>query len=115
MVSDVGRTSPLALSILAAFLFCCTLTVVHDSDTIKKRPEQLSAVLAFVVFLAFDYALSRKGGQSMGKHLTYQQRIELEFMHKQGYSRSKMAAELGVSVRTVGYGCKRGYYERLDG
>lgn len=51
----------------------------------------------------------------MGKHLTYQQRIELEFMHKQGYSRSKMAAELGVSIRTVFYELKRGYYERLDG
>ena len=51
----------------------------------------------------------------MGKHLTYQQRVELEFMYKQGYSRSEMAQQLRVSVRTVFYELKRGYYERLDG
>lgn len=51
----------------------------------------------------------------MGKHLTYHQRVQLETLQKQGYSRSYMAKFLGMSDRTIYYELKRGRYERLNG
>lgn len=49
------------------------------------------------------------------KHLTWNERLNIELLQKLGYSASRIAKEIGCCRRTVYYELKRGEYERLDG
>ena len=49
------------------------------------------------------------------KHLTWNERLNIELLQKLGFSAAKIAEEIGCCRRTVYYELKRGEYERLDG
>lgn len=51
----------------------------------------------------------------MGKHLTWEQRVEIQCMVKLGRTEKEMAAYLGCSLRTIYYELERGQCTQLDG
>lgn len=51
----------------------------------------------------------------MGKHLTWEQRVEIQCMVKLGRTEKEMAAYLGCSLRTIYYELDRGQCTQLDG